>query len=84
MRIKNLSIDNELSLCERCVGTGIDPEDKSSRCSMCDGTRVINRLGVTFDIEIPYVNEQERHSHMDIIETNIKSIIKNLKGEPIE
>ncbi len=76
MRIRKISIRNELSLCERCDGTGIDPEDESSRCSLCHGARIINHLGGSFDIDIPYANEHERCSNASIIETNINSIIK--------
>jgi hypothetical protein len=80
MRIRKISIRNELSLCECCDGTGIDPKDESLRCSMCDGARIINHLGATFEIDKPYFNEQERLSDEFIIRTNIDSIIKHLKG----
>lgn len=76
----NINITNSLSLCEFCGGTGIDPDDSSRRCPKCDGTRVINHLGATFEINKPYYNEQERFSDQSIISTNIKSIITHLLG----
>lgn len=74
----NISITNSISLCEFCSGAGIDPDDSSRRCPRCDGTRIINHLGATFEIEKPYYNEQERISDESIISTNVNSIIKHI------
>ena len=76
----SISITNRLSLCERCGGTGIDPENSSDRCPICDRAKIINHLGATFEIFKPYSNEQERLSDEFIISTNIDSLIKHLVG----
>lgn len=58
--MKDLEFESNLELCPVCGGTGNNPNNEKYKCARCDGCRIINHFSISYDIIVPYRNEEDR------------------------
>ena len=70
--------ENRLEICDMCGGTGIKPDNPNRYCLKCHGAKIMNHFTICFDVDVPYINENQRKEQKEMILNNIIKIYKAL------